>query len=99
MFFPECNITHTPARLALKLKNKAMAPLRNGDYRIYEDSVAKLSAEGKAGDFAILFDQKQKFAGAGLYDPFSPVRVKVLSNSPSLPGDGPVTSVTSCPLR
>ena len=45
MFFPECSITHTPGRLALKLKNKAMAPLRNGDYRIYEDSVAKLSAE------------------------------------------------------
>ncbi len=88
MFFPECKTSHAPIRLALKLKNKAMAPLRNGDYRIYEDSVAKLSAEGRAGDFAILFDQKQKFAGAGLYDPFSPVRVKVLSNSTALPKIG-----------
>ena len=90
MFCPPLDAEHIShaARLAVKLKNKALAPLRNGDFRVYEDSVEKLSASGRAGDIAILFDKKQKFAGAGLYDPFSPVRVKVLSNSSSLPKIG-----------
>lgn len=90
MFLPFLDTDHTALaqNLAVKLKNKALAPLRNGDHRIYEDSVEKLSREGKGGDLAILFDKKQKFAGAGLYDPFSPVRVKVLSNSSSLPRIG-----------
>lgn len=90
MFFPSLDTDHISraSKFAVKLKNKALAPLRNGDFRIYEDSVEKLSASGQAGDLAILFDKKQKFAGAGLYDPFSPVRVKVLSNSSSLPKIG-----------
>ena len=88
MFFPRLETDLPRGRLAVKLKNKALAPLRNGDFRIYEDSVEKLSAKGSAGDVAVLFDRKQKFAGAGLFDPFSPVRVKVLSNSSSLPAVG-----------
>ncbi|MBP5182414.1 MAG: hypothetical protein J6331_05245, partial [Lentisphaeria bacterium] len=87
-FFPRLETDLPRGRLAVKLKNKALAPLRNGDFRIYEDSVEKLSASGSAGDVAVLFDRKQKFAGAGLFDPFSPVRVNVLSTSSSLPEVG-----------
>ncbi|MBR2363845.1 MAG: class I SAM-dependent methyltransferase [Lentisphaeria bacterium] len=90
MFFPELDtgLIDTFPRLAVKLKNKAFAPLRNGDFRIYEDSVEKISGNGKAGYPANLFDKKQKFAGAGLFDPYSPVRIKVLSNSSSVPKIG-----------
>lgn len=90
MFFPELELDRISAapRLAVKLKNKAFAPLRNGDFRIYEDSIEKISGKGKAGDPAVLFDKKQKFAGAGLFDPYSPVRIKVLSNSSALPKIG-----------
>lgn len=87
MLLPE-NPQPSPGKIAVKLKNKALASVRTGDYRIYENSIEHLSTPGKAGSLAVLFDKKQKFAGAGLYDPFSPVAVKVLTNSPKLPPVG-----------
>ena len=45
----------------------------------------KQSGEGKAGDLAIIFDNKKnKFLAIGLYDPFSPIRVKILQANKSV---------------
>lgn len=41
--------------------------------------MAAVKGEGKAGDLAIIFDRKRdKFIGVGLYDPESPIRIRVL---------------------
>lgn len=46
---------------------------------VFDESIVKQSAEGKAGDLAIIYDQKKnKLMAIGLYDPFSPIRVKLL---------------------
>jgi 23S rRNA (cytosine1962-C5)-methyltransferase len=46
---------------------------------VFEDSIVKQSQDGKAGDLAIIYDQKKnKLMAIGLYDPFSPIRIKVL---------------------
>lgn len=85
---PDLSPSPVLGKIAVKLKNKALASVRNGDFRIYETSIEHLSKKGCAGETAVLFDKKQKFAGAGLYDPYSPVAVKVLTNSPKLPPVG-----------
>ncbi|WP_299681485.1 class I SAM-dependent rRNA methyltransferase [uncultured Dokdonia sp.] len=71
-------------RLAIKLKPKAEKLVKQGHPWIFEDSIAKQNKAGNAGDIAILFDQrKDKVFAIGLYDPDSPIRIKVISASPT----------------
>lgn len=73
-------------RLAIKLKPKAEKLVKQGHPWIFEDSIAKQNKEGKPGDIAILFDQrKDKVFAIGLYDPDSPIRIKVISAAPATP--------------
>ncbi len=76
-------------RIAVRLKRKALAPVRQGDPWVFEDSIENQSRDGAPGDIAIVFDPKGAFAGAGLYDPGSPVRVKLLTTEPKMPPMGP----------
>jgi len=71
---------HSIQRLAVKLKPKSETFLRQGHPWIFESSIQKINKEGKAGDLAIIFDQKKnKYLGLGLYDPYSPIRIKLLA--------------------
>lgn len=73
---------HTIQRLAIKLKSKSEAFLRQGHPWIFESSILKVNKEGQAGDIAIIFDQKKnKYLGLGLYDPYSPIRIKMLAHT------------------
>lgn len=66
-------------RLAIKVRPAAERMIRMEHPWIFEDSIVKQNAEGKAGDLAIIYDQKKnKLMAIGLYDPFSPIRIKVL---------------------
>lgn len=76
----------TPNRLAVKLKANAEKLVKQGHPWVFTDSIAKLNKEGRAGDIAILFDQrKDAVFGVGLYDPASPIRIKIISNKPAKP--------------
>ncbi len=69
----------TPQRLAIKLKPAAQRMVKKGHPWIFEGGIVKQSAEGQAGDLAIIYDNKKnKFLALGLYDPHSPIRIKVL---------------------
>lgn len=47
---------------------------------MFEGSIVKQSKPGQAGDLAIVFDQKKdKLLAVGLYDPTSPIRIKLIS--------------------
>ena len=47
---------------------------------MFEGSIVKQSKAGQAGDLAIVFDQKKdKLLAVGLYDPASPIRIKLIS--------------------
>lgn len=66
-------------RLAVKLRPVAERSVKKGHPWVYSDSVVKLNKEGKAGDLAILFSQdKNQVFGIGLYDPESPIRIKII---------------------
>ena len=45
---------------------------------MFDRSVVSASDAGGAGDLAVIFDDKRRFAAIGLWDPGSPLRVKVL---------------------
>ena len=72
---PEVN----PKKIVFKLNQKAESSVRNNHPWIFEGSISLQKQEGKPGDIAIIFDRKKNsFLACGLYDPNSPIRIKVL---------------------
>lgn len=70
-----------PDRLAIKLRPAAEKKVKSGHPWVFEKGIAKQNKTGKAGDIAIIFDQKKNHVLAvGLYDPDSVIRIKVLSS-------------------
>ena len=67
-------------RLALKVKPRGETMLRKGHPWLFESAIIKQNKPGNAGDMAIIYDKKNKFLAIGLYDPYSPIRVKILAS-------------------
>ena len=73
--FPEIS----PKILAVKLSIVGERTVRSNHPWIFEDSIDKINKEGVSGDIAIIFSHtKNKAIGVGLYDPNSPIRIKML---------------------
>lgn len=66
--------------IALKVQKSAEKPLRNHPW-LFDRAITSQSHDGNAGDVAIIFDHKRRFLAAGLYDPESPIRVKLLQHN------------------
>jgi len=65
--------------LAIKLTSVGERSVRSHHPWIFSESIEKVSKEGKAGDICIIFSHtKNKVIGVGLYDPDSPIRIKML---------------------
>lgn len=66
--------------LAVKLTTSAEAlMLKSAHPWVFSKSIEKINKEGQSGDVAILFRQKNnKVYGVGLYDPDSPIKIKML---------------------
>jgi 23S rRNA (cytosine1962-C5)-methyltransferase len=67
-------------RVAIHVKPAAERVLHAGHPWVFENSIRKQSHEGQLGDLAVIFDSKRRFLAIGLYDPHSPIRVKVLQH-------------------
>ncbi len=66
-------------RLAIKLKPSAEKMVKRKHPWVFEDSITKQNVEGSSGDLAIIYDtKKNNFIACGLYDPYSPIRVKLI---------------------
>ncbi len=66
-------------RIAIKLNKQAQKKCLQGHPWIFENSIIKQSADGEAGDLAIVFHNvKNNFIACGLYDPNSFIRVNIL---------------------
>ena len=68
----------TKARLRLRITAAAENFVRSGHPWVFADSVRELNREGAAGELAVIFDRQDKFLAVGLFDPASPIRVRVL---------------------
>jgi 23S rRNA (cytosine1962-C5)-methyltransferase len=65
--------------LAVKLTSVGERSVRSHHPWIFSESIEKLSKEGSAGDICVIFSHtKNKVIGVGLYDPKSPIRIKML---------------------
>ena len=77
------------ANIAVRLNQKAAVAIRKGHPWVFSDSILKISRDGSPGDTVILFDQTGKnWIGAGVYDPGSPVRVRILTTKRNDPPVG-----------
>ena len=65
--------------ISVRVKGAAERALRRGHPWVFEDSILRQSHLGNAGDLAVVYDrEKNNFLAVGLYDPLSPIRIKVL---------------------
>lgn len=67
-------------RLALHVKPSAERAIRQGHPWIFDQSIRRQSHAGSPGDLAVIFDKKDRFLAIGLYDPHSPIRVRILQH-------------------
>lgn len=65
-------------RLAARVTPDALRHVRAGHPWIYDHSVTSISGDGRPGDLAVVFDAQRRFAAIGLFDPSSPLRIRVL---------------------
>src|SRR5262245_24438714 len=65
-------------RLRLRVSPAAEAKLRGGHPWVFANSVREQNREGRAGELAVVYDRKDQFLAIGLYDPGSPIRMRVL---------------------
>jgi 23S rRNA (cytosine1962-C5)-methyltransferase len=66
------------ARLRLRITAAAETAVRSGHPWVFSDSVLEANRPGQVGELAVIFDRKDKFLAIGLFDPDSPIRVRIL---------------------
>lgn len=64
--------------LRLTLLPRAESAVRRGHPWVFAGSIRTANRTGSAGELAVLYDRGDRFLGFGLYDPGSPIRVRIL---------------------
>ncbi len=65
-------------RLALKLSKDALRQVRGGHPWVFDGAIKSITEGGSSGDLGVIFDDNRRFVAIGLYDPDSPIRLRVL---------------------
>jgi len=65
-------------RLAVRVTPDALRQLRGGHPWVFESSIRSAPHDGVAGQLAVVFDDQRRFTAIGLWDPTSPIRLRVL---------------------
>lgn len=75
----EENKINPPKTLAVKLKTAAEKAVKQSHPWVFSKGIAKINKAGNAGDLCVIFDRDtNKVFALGLYDPDSPIRIKIL---------------------
>ena len=64
--------------IAMRVTVGAERAIRQGHPWVFDNSITDQSHNALPGDLAVIFDSKRRFVAVGLYDPTSPIRVRVL---------------------
>jgi 23S rRNA (cytosine1962-C5)-methyltransferase len=73
--------------LILRVTLDAERQLCAGHPWVYDRAIRSQSRAGTPGELAVVFDHRRKFLAIGLYDPTSPIRVRVLQHRRPAPID------------
>jgi 23S rRNA (cytosine1962-C5)-methyltransferase len=65
-------------RLRLRITAAAETIVRSGHPWLFADSIHESNRAGQLGELAVIYDRKNKFLAVGLFDPDSPIRVRIL---------------------
>jgi 23S rRNA (cytosine1962-C5)-methyltransferase len=65
-------------RLKLLVTAAAQKSIHSGHPWVFAKSILEQNRQGKAGEIAVIYDKKNKFLAAALYDPESPIRARIL---------------------
>ena len=65
-------------RLRLRVTAAAETVLRAGHPWVFAGSIRKQNRPGQAGELAVIYDRANRFLAVGLFDPDSPIRVRIL---------------------
>jgi 23S rRNA (cytosine1962-C5)-methyltransferase len=76
-FLPAAN-QPTATRLRLRITAAAETIVRGGHPWLFADSIHELNRAGQPGELAVIYDRRNKFLAVGLFDPDSPIRVRIL---------------------
>ena len=67
-------------RIAIQLFPRAERAIARGHPWLFAHGIKRQRRAGEPGDLAVLFDRDDRFLAVGLYDPLSPIRVRVLQH-------------------
>lgn len=82
------SLSHTNhRRLALHVTPAAQRAIRQGHPWLFDQAITDQKGDGRPGDLAVIFDDRNRFLAIGLYDPTSPIRVRVLHRGAPAPID------------
>ena len=62
----------------MRVTADALRQIRAGHPWVFESSIASVSPAGASGDLGVVFDERRRFRAIGLYDPSSPLRLRIL---------------------
>ncbi|MEY2416366.1 MAG: rRNA (cytosine1962-C5)-methyltransferase, partial [Ilumatobacteraceae bacterium] len=65
-------------RMAVRVTPDARRQIAAGHPWIFNESISSISHRGAVGDLAVIFDNDRNFVAIGLWDPGSPIRIRVL---------------------
>ena len=65
-------------RLRLRITATAESAVRSGHPWVFSDSILDSNHAGQTGELAVIYDRKDRFLAVGLFDPDSPIRVRIL---------------------
>jgi 23S rRNA (cytosine1962-C5)-methyltransferase len=65
-------------RLRLRITAAAETAVRSGHPWVFSDSILDSNRAGQTGELAVIYDRKDRFLAVGLFDPGSPIRVRIL---------------------
>jgi 23S rRNA (cytosine1962-C5)-methyltransferase len=67
-----------PTRLRLRITAAAETAVRSSHPWVFSDSILESNRAGQTGELAVIYDRKDRFLAVGLFDPDSPIRVRIL---------------------
>ena len=62
----------------MRVTATAESILRSGHPWLFADSIREQNREGQLGELAVVYDRQNRFLAIGLFDPQSPIRVRIL---------------------
>ncbi|NIR36949.1 MAG: class I SAM-dependent rRNA methyltransferase, partial [Actinobacteria bacterium] len=71
----------------MRVTADALRQIRGGHPWLFDSSITSVSHDGAPGDLAVVFDGRRRFAAIGLWDPGSPVRMRILHAGEPTPVD------------